>query len=144
MLRTIHPPRNNIFILLVMFAAVRDVQLRPQGHVGGLAVHAVPRRDRGAELLTLGIEVEGARSAAHLVVHAGEADQHHDEAQQVHYFDVLGGSAVTAAASPTTRPAGLPAMVVTMPSSISSYSDRKSTRLNSSHQIISYAVFCLK
>src|SRR5258708_29278609 len=25
-----------------------------------------------------------------------------------------------------------------------SYSDRKSTRLNSSHQIISYAVFCLK
>src|SRR5207244_13306335 len=24
------------------------------------------------------------------------------------------------------------------------YSDRKSTRLNSSHQIISYAVFCLK
>src|SRR5207244_12701749 len=26
----------------------------------------------------------------------------------------------------------------------SSYRDRKSTRLNSSHQIISYAVFCLK
>src|SRR5947208_7776331 len=25
-----------------------------------------------------------------------------------------------------------------------SYGDRKSTRLNSSHQIISYAVFCLK
>src|SRR5258708_17476545 len=29
-------------------------------------------------------------------------------------------------------------------STIASYSDRKSTRLNSSHQIISYAVFCLK
>src|SRR5215216_6369700 len=28
--------------------------------------------------------------------------------------------------------------------SASSVSDRKSTRLNSSHQIISYAVFCLK
>src|SRR5258708_30638371 len=28
--------------------------------------------------------------------------------------------------------------------SISGHSDRKSTRLNSSHQIISYAVFCLK
>src|SRR5258708_16763731 len=27
---------------------------------------------------------------------------------------------------------------------VSSASDRKSTRLNSSHQIISYAVFCLK
>src|SRR5207244_11715616 len=28
--------------------------------------------------------------------------------------------------------------------SLSSFRDRKSTRLNSSHQIISYAVFCLK
>src|SRR5947208_16482384 len=28
--------------------------------------------------------------------------------------------------------------------SYSCYTDRKSTRLNSSHQIISYAVFCLK
>src|SRR5258708_25459266 len=27
---------------------------------------------------------------------------------------------------------------------VSRYGDRKSTRLNSSHQIISYAVFCLK
>src|SRR5258708_27922951 len=27
---------------------------------------------------------------------------------------------------------------------LSSWADRKSTRLNSSHQIISYAVFCLK
>src|SRR5207244_11083123 len=27
---------------------------------------------------------------------------------------------------------------------LTSYRDRKSTRLNSSHQIISYAVFCLK
>src|SRR5258708_22306572 len=30
------------------------------------------------------------------------------------------------------------------PTTISRRSDRKSTRLNSSHQIISYAVFCLK
>src|SRR5947208_11163237 len=30
------------------------------------------------------------------------------------------------------------------PDSSSSTEDRKSTRLNSSHQIISYAVFCLK
>src|SRR5947208_8802447 len=29
-------------------------------------------------------------------------------------------------------------------SAIAAYVDRKSTRLNSSHQIISYAVFCLK
>src|SRR5258708_16277101 len=31
-----------------------------------------------------------------------------------------------------------------LPRSDSPYRDRKSTRLNSSHQIISYAVFCLK
>src|SRR5258708_26831615 len=31
-----------------------------------------------------------------------------------------------------------------VPSRVSGRSDRKSTRLNSSHQIISYAVFCLK
>src|SRR5258708_33198167 len=31
-----------------------------------------------------------------------------------------------------------------VPSLADSFSDRKSTRLNSSHQIISYAVFCLK
>src|SRR5258708_39565323 len=30
------------------------------------------------------------------------------------------------------------------PQHVSRYADRKSTRLNSSHQIISYAVFCLK
>src|SRR5437588_1591287 len=32
----------------------------------------------------------------------------------------------------------------TRPGSTSSTSDRKSTRLNSSHTVISYAVFCLK
>src|SRR5258708_29495997 len=34
--------------------------------------------------------------------------------------------------------------VETMKRAIPNYLDRKSTRLNSSHQIISYAVFCLK
>src|SRR5258708_26084483 len=33
---------------------------------------------------------------------------------------------------------------VLLPSGDSAFLDRKSTRLNSSHQIISYAVFCLK
>src|ERR1022692_2106081 len=32
----------------------------------------------------------------------------------------------------------------TQPRSPAAYSDRKSTRLNSSHLVISYAVFCLK
>src|SRR5438552_13859925 len=32
----------------------------------------------------------------------------------------------------------------TLQAALAPYADRKSTRLNSSHQIISYAVFCLK
>src|SRR5207244_10591748 len=51
----------------------------------------------------------------------------------------------------STRPFSCPASVFISPptrrppsGSLSSTSDRKSTRLNSSHQIISYAVFCLK
>src|SRR5207244_13166146 len=39
--------------------------------------------------------------------------------------------------------ANLPA-VQPSPDSVEEFRDRKSTRLNSSHQIISYAVFCLK
>src|SRR5258708_1468514 len=38
--------------------------------------------------------------------------------------------------------AGKPALVMAM--TLRGAEDRKSTRLNSSHQIISYAVFCLK
>src|SRR5258708_34987703 len=45
------------------------------------------------------------------------------------------GSAVTAIAA--TRSA-------TVAAEATAFTDRKSTRLNSSHQIISYAVFCLK
>src|SRR5258708_17722084 len=37
-----------------------------------------------------------------------------------------------------------PATTGTRPAAASTVTDRKSTRLNSSHQIISYAVFCLK
>src|SRR5258708_24799507 len=33
---------------------------------------------------------------------------------------------------------------INLAAGFSTYGDRKSTRLNSSHQIISYAVFCLK
>src|SRR5258708_18475966 len=45
-----------------------------------------------------------------------------------------------------TRPRGGMSLWVTLPSPLDAGEllDRKSTRLNSSHQIISYAVFCLK
>src|SRR5258708_18922655 len=40
--------------------------------------------------------------------------------------------------------AGATALLLTMAFAAAPARDRKSTRLNSSHQIISYAVFCLK
>src|SRR5258708_21247507 len=41
-------------------------------------------------------------------------------------------------------PAGLAIQASNVQLAIGGFLDRKSTRLNSSHQIISYAVFCLK
>src|SRR2546429_5353720 len=48
------------------------------------------------------------------------------------------------APSVTTWQKEFPGLVNRIPSKDSTFSDRKSTRLNSSHGYISYAVFCLK
>src|SRR5256885_42710 len=56
-------------------------------------------------------------------------------------------SGAKAPAKPAARPAAKPAgkaAVKTGGKSAPSPTDRKSTRLNSSHLVISYAVFCLK
>src|SRR5438034_3609800 len=53
------------------------------------------------------------------------------------------GSVVTKDVAPGTVVAGNPAKLLGQSCSRSS-ADRKSTRLNSSHTVISYAVFCLK
>src|SRR5207244_5968763 len=47
------------------------------------------------------------------------------------------------ALSPTCRYLALPQRALCMGLELEKQIDRKSTRLNSSHQIISYAVFCL-
>src|SRR5258708_9234693 len=47
-------------------------------------------------------------------------------------------------ASRTGSPAPPPQVLRLAPRGLRARRDRKSTRLNSSHQIISYAVFCLK
>src|SRR5690625_6699735 len=46
--------------------------------------------------------------------------------------------------SPSQRPSRLPLHNAKQPATPSGAGDRKSTRLNSSHVAISYAVFCLK
>src|SRR5258708_8120138 len=45
---------------------------------------------------------------------------------------------------PNPTPVAAPAAATPPPTAAAAPADRKSTRLNSSHQIISYAVFCLK
>src|SRR5258708_17021183 len=47
-------------------------------------------------------------------------------------------------AASSVRSTGAIPTRTTLASSADTFRDRKSTRLNSSHQIISYAVFCLK
>src|SRR5258708_31934666 len=55
------------------------------------------------------------------------------------------GGPRNSAGHPTGNPSGDPAWgAVPALDSVFGTEDRKSTRLNSSHQIISYAVFCLK
>src|SRR5438552_6608670 len=52
--------------------------------------------------------------------------------------------AIAACVRAGLRSAGLPEAAVQLVDTADRAADRKSTRLNSSHQIISYAVFCLK
>src|SRR5207244_13602855 len=60
------------------------------------------------------------------------------------YGDVNAIRAAVAAAVPGVRVAVDPRTNGLLITGTSAQQDRKSTRLNSSHQIISYAVFCLK
>src|SRR5437879_7423756 len=46
--------------------------------------------------------------------------------------------------APATWQQGIMAPCLAIPGATASHQDRKSTRLNSSHRCISYAVFCLK
>src|SRR5207248_11534998 len=55
-----------------------------------------------------------------------------------------GAVAATARASAQSRPAGVFVSAKTTEAPSLDPTDRKSTRLNSSHRTISYAVFCLK
>src|SRR3989440_7691257 len=53
-------------------------------------------------------------------------------------------SCITRSQNGAARPPALRACIIPRTSSVGPFTDRKSTRLNSSHDQISYAVFCLK
>src|SRR5690625_5307228 len=57
---------------------------------------------------------------------------------------VLVGSITTGKPSPSTEPSDCTQGILRLQDSSPRFGDRKSTRLNSSHVAISYAVFCLK
>src|ERR1022692_3972770 len=86
---------------------------------------------------------------------------HLQSARHTHVADLLGGERATCVSFPSYRPkptsicngvgrAGwtgqedCPTLSDTLATCVGMPSDRKSTRLNSSHLVISYAVFCLK
>src|SRR5947208_4049537 len=56
-------------------------------------------------------------------------------------YAIRGGMRSPVTGEPTHAVFGFTGMLLKL---LTQYRDRKSTRLNSSHQIISYAVFCLK
>src|SRR2546430_10076001 len=56
----------------------------------------------------------------------------------------IGSAQTPPAAAPPATPAAAPPAAAATPIPITDTEDRKSTRLNSSHSQISYAVFCLK
>src|ERR1035437_10729613 len=67
------------------------------------------------------------------------------------FYSLEGTRGAAPAAVPTTAPAAAPTLIINPPHAAAGfdspriiYVDRKSTRLNSSHANLSYAVFCLK
>src|SRR3989449_7307443 len=136
------PPRSTLFPYTTLFRSLRhDVADRSQAiELGHLQVH---RDHVGVELMDLAHRVESvARRRDHTEL-AGPGDalraaQHireHAPHQRTVVYDEDAGPAVRERwhrRPPTGFPPGRPPR------------DRKSTRLNSSHGYISYAVFCLK
>src|SRR5258707_9501906 len=78
-----------------------------------------------------------ARAGEHIVIGSRDAGRAQETAQQLR--NQIGGAAQIEGADNAAAAAQCEVAVLTLP-----FSDRKSTRLNSSHANISYAVFCLK
>src|SRR5699024_11278328 len=71
-------------------------------------------------------------------IHAKSVHEHNQDIIGMISFEMIGYFAGNPDEPPSSNP---PSVIV---SGIRKYEDRKSTRLNSSHVSISYAVFCLK
>src|SRR5947208_10166102 len=83
-----------------------------------------------------------ARARGRLVARgAGAGD---GEGAAIQCIGALGGERGTARSRGEAARSAVVPDVGTRPGGVAVDEDRKSTRLNSSHQIISYAVFCLK
>src|SRR5947208_5495698 len=88
----------------------------------------------GARGLGGGAEVALPPVLLQLLGHGSNGSQRTNRRRPPHVARRTLSPCPPASASPVLSPSSPP----------SRWSDRKSTRLNSSHQIISYAVFCLK
>src|SRR5207244_5669247 len=103
-----------------------------QGYASPRSLPSFPTR-RSSDLRAPGGSVRDLRAAAH-ALHLGRGDP-----LPLSLAALAAVSDSTRAQQDMLNPAGPQAQHIS-----DFFLDRKSTRLNSSHQIISYAVFCLK
>src|SRR5688500_1935654 len=129
-------------------AAGLEVKIGHVGPLNGQIAHLGKDNENGARLAideanAAGIKIGGQAAKFTLVAEDDQADPKVGAtvAQKLADAKVNGvvghlNSGTSIPASPIYNQAGIPV--------ISGSADRKSTRLNSSHLVISYAVFCLK
>src|SRR3712207_1542659 len=118
------------------FLASNTTQLFPAADAGNLAGYALLYREVSSPLLTDiadGLEEEGLAQSSEAAERNAQAAAHATSATRT----LVGTAAVSALLA-------IALTVLVVSRMIRSVRDRKSTRLNSSHANISYAVFCLK
>src|SRR5258708_27070640 len=115
---------------------------RQLGAGGGARGAGMRRREALPDLVAMVAVGDGGRPGRQRLLVGGDAARFGDAEQQV----VIAGVVAVVDQRPQGRLARLPRAfaILAGASVLAGTADRKSTRLNSSHQIISYAVFCLK
>src|SRR3712207_3447057 len=132
------PPRSTLFPYTTLFRSV------PPGDRLG--------EEREAPELQVGCAGEPSPLGEHprslvlgdLLTDPVGTDDQADEQQGQHQQEAHGGPLRARSAGRRRTPRGRPRRTAAPPGAGSPPTDRKSTRLNSSHANISYAVFCLK
>src|SRR5256885_15918488 len=138
----IRPPGTSIPMVSITVARLRQAGIG-EARRNVCSVWSVPLRDLAPALVALGLA--GLAAAAPLGAQAGR-EPHYRWTQKTDtaLADVAPQPTSVAVILATWAPPRLGPRDRCAPRSDHELEDRKSTRLNSSHLVISYAVFCLK